>query len=259
MLWHSPQTLLFLLLFYSTWPQKSHRVCSDQDFDVLHSTKSFQCKLANGSALLNRFVPDVEDLGDVIQKVIHYHTFWEKVLLREGEMAWSRLRRFTSSENQVPCKMFETLTTWLTPGEVEEEELLRQASLCLWKIENMLLLGDWSVTIRMWICNKSREQQINNQMREHALECTHIYCMCSNNLYTHIYINLFEATQKLKSDYFIILTNVLDESCCSYWSYFLACVCFSCCSLLLSSSTVSSLTSFPDFHFPSRFPQWLRF
>ena len=38
------------------------------------SAKSYQCKFAINHVLLNSAVSDVEELGDVIQKVIHYHT-----------------------------------------------------------------------------------------------------------------------------------------------------------------------------------------
>ena len=36
--------------------------------------KSYQCKFAVGYVLGNRDVADDEDLGDVVQEVIHYHT-----------------------------------------------------------------------------------------------------------------------------------------------------------------------------------------
>ena len=54
------------------------------------SAKSYQCKFAISNVLMNRDVIDVEELGDVIQKVIHYHTLRGKFssgrpeLRREG-------------------------------------------------------------------------------------------------------------------------------------------------------------------------------
>ena len=54
------------------------------------SAKSYQCKFAISDVLANREVSDVEELGDVIQKVIHYHTLRGKFssvhpeLRREG-------------------------------------------------------------------------------------------------------------------------------------------------------------------------------
>ena len=55
-------------------------------------TKSYQCKFAISDVLGNRFrdVSDVEELGDLIQKVIHYYTLRGKFssvhpeLRREG-------------------------------------------------------------------------------------------------------------------------------------------------------------------------------
>ena len=38
------------------------------------SSKSYQCKFSIGEVLRNRVVTDVEELGDVIQKVIHFYT-----------------------------------------------------------------------------------------------------------------------------------------------------------------------------------------
>ena len=38
------------------------------------SAKSYQCKFAIGEALRNTVLTDVEELGDVIQKVIHFYT-----------------------------------------------------------------------------------------------------------------------------------------------------------------------------------------
>ena len=38
------------------------------------SAKSYQCKFAINEVLKNRGVSDVEELGDLIQKVIHYYT-----------------------------------------------------------------------------------------------------------------------------------------------------------------------------------------
>ena len=54
------------------------------------SAKSYQCKFAIEDALGNKEVPDVEELGDVIQEVIHYYTLRGKFssihpeLRREG-------------------------------------------------------------------------------------------------------------------------------------------------------------------------------
>ena len=54
------------------------------------SAKSYQCKFAIGDALWNIDVSDMEELGNVIQKVIHYHTLRGKFssifpeLRREG-------------------------------------------------------------------------------------------------------------------------------------------------------------------------------
>ena len=54
------------------------------------SAKSYQCKFAISDVLLNRDVFDVEELGDLIQKVIHYRTLRGKFssihpeLRREG-------------------------------------------------------------------------------------------------------------------------------------------------------------------------------
>ena len=54
------------------------------------SAKSYQCKFAIRNVLLNRDVSDVEELGDRIQEVIHYHTLRGKFssvhpeLRREG-------------------------------------------------------------------------------------------------------------------------------------------------------------------------------
>ena len=54
------------------------------------SAKSYQCKFAISSVLMNRDVSDVEELGDVIQKVIHRYTLRGKFssvhpeLRREG-------------------------------------------------------------------------------------------------------------------------------------------------------------------------------
>ena len=54
------------------------------------SAKSYQCKFALSDALRNRAVSDVEELGDVIQKVIHHYTLRGKFssihpeLRREG-------------------------------------------------------------------------------------------------------------------------------------------------------------------------------
>ena len=38
------------------------------------SAKSYQCKFAISSVLINRRVSEVEELGDLIQEVIHYYT-----------------------------------------------------------------------------------------------------------------------------------------------------------------------------------------
>ena len=54
------------------------------------SAKSYQCKFTINDALLSRGVSDVEELGDLIQKVIHYYTLRGKFssvhpeLRREG-------------------------------------------------------------------------------------------------------------------------------------------------------------------------------
>ena len=54
------------------------------------SPKSYQCKFGISEVLRNRDVSDVEDLGDVIQEVIHYYTLRGKFssihpeLRREG-------------------------------------------------------------------------------------------------------------------------------------------------------------------------------
>ena len=54
------------------------------------SAKSYQCKFAISDVLKNREVSDVKELGDVIQKVIHYYTLRGKFssvhpeLRREG-------------------------------------------------------------------------------------------------------------------------------------------------------------------------------
>ena len=54
------------------------------------SSKSYQCKFSIGEVLRNRVVTDVEELGDVIQKVIHFYTLRGKFssihpeLRREG-------------------------------------------------------------------------------------------------------------------------------------------------------------------------------
>ena len=54
------------------------------------SAKSYQCKFAISNVLMNRDVSDVEELGDVIQEVIHHYTLRGKFssvhpeLRREG-------------------------------------------------------------------------------------------------------------------------------------------------------------------------------
>ena len=54
------------------------------------SAKSYQCKFAINAVLKNRDVSDVEELGDVVQEVIHFHTLRGKFssihpeLRREG-------------------------------------------------------------------------------------------------------------------------------------------------------------------------------
>ena len=54
------------------------------------SAKSYQCKFGISEVLRNRDVSDVEELGDVIQRVIHYYTLRGKFssihpeLSREG-------------------------------------------------------------------------------------------------------------------------------------------------------------------------------
>ena len=54
------------------------------------SAKSYQCKFAISDVLGNRDVFDMEELGNLIQKVIHYHTLRGKFssvhpeLRREG-------------------------------------------------------------------------------------------------------------------------------------------------------------------------------
>ena len=54
------------------------------------SAKSYQCKFAISEVLLNEDVSDVEELGDVIQNVIHHYTLRGKFssihpeLRREG-------------------------------------------------------------------------------------------------------------------------------------------------------------------------------
>ena len=54
------------------------------------SAKSYQCKFAISDVLRNRDVTDMEELGDVIQKVIHFYTIRGKFssihpeLRREG-------------------------------------------------------------------------------------------------------------------------------------------------------------------------------
>ena len=54
------------------------------------SAKSYQCKFALSNAFANRDVSDVEELGDVVQEVIHYLTLRGKFssvhpeLRREG-------------------------------------------------------------------------------------------------------------------------------------------------------------------------------
>ena len=54
------------------------------------SVKSYQCKFAIKDVLMNRNVSDAEELGDLIQKVIHYYTLRGKFssvhpeLRREG-------------------------------------------------------------------------------------------------------------------------------------------------------------------------------
>ena len=56
------------------------------------SAKSYQCKFAISDVLKNRTVSDVEELGDLIQEVIHYHTLRGKFssvhpeLRREGKI-----------------------------------------------------------------------------------------------------------------------------------------------------------------------------
>ena len=54
------------------------------------SAKSYQCKFAISDVLKNRTVSDVEELGDLIQEMIHYYTLRGKFssvhpeLRREG-------------------------------------------------------------------------------------------------------------------------------------------------------------------------------
>ena len=54
------------------------------------SAKSYQCKFAIGDVLTNKYVSNVEELGNVIQEVIHYYTLRGKFssvhpeLRREG-------------------------------------------------------------------------------------------------------------------------------------------------------------------------------
>ena len=91
---------------------------------------------------MNRDVTDVEELGDIIQKVIHYHTLRGKFssihpeLRREGiirvEVGKEGLHFIRDSGafeifNFDIIKLRYAKTKLLTSGEVEEEELLRQA------------------------------------------------------------------------------------------------------------------------------------
>ena len=91
MLGHSPQSLLFLNdntlrgLKLSVYVLiKILKFCTGS------SAKSYQCKFAINYALRNKLVSDVEELGDVIQKVIHHYTLRGKFssvhpeLRREG-------------------------------------------------------------------------------------------------------------------------------------------------------------------------------
>ena len=54
------------------------------------SAKSYECKFAISEVLVNRDVSDAEELGDLIQEVIHLHTIQRKFssvhpeLRREG-------------------------------------------------------------------------------------------------------------------------------------------------------------------------------
>ena len=43
------------------------------------SAKSYQCKFAIRDVIENRAVSDMEELGDLIQKVIHYYTLRGKL------------------------------------------------------------------------------------------------------------------------------------------------------------------------------------
>ena len=50
------------------------------------SAKSYQCKFAIRDVIENRAVSDMEELGDLIQKVIHYYTLRGKFSLIHSEL-----------------------------------------------------------------------------------------------------------------------------------------------------------------------------
>ena len=91
MIQHSPQSLIFL----NDSTLRGHKLSAYVLIKILKfctgsSAKSYQCKFAIGSVLGNRQVFVVEELGDLIQEVIHYYTLRGKFssvhpeLRREG-------------------------------------------------------------------------------------------------------------------------------------------------------------------------------
>merc|ERR1711974_96179 len=98
---------------------------------------SYQCKYAISHVLRTRDVSDVEELGDVIQKVIHYHTLRGKFssihpeLRREGiirvEVAKEGLHFIRDSGDAEKDVKGSTLCLVGNEDEGDEAKLLRQA------------------------------------------------------------------------------------------------------------------------------------
>ena len=91
MLGNSPQSLLFLYDGTLFGLKRSvYVLIKILKFCTGSSAKSYQCKYGINDVLKNRDVSDVEELGDVIQEVIHHHTLRGKFssihpeLRREG-------------------------------------------------------------------------------------------------------------------------------------------------------------------------------
>ena len=75
MLSHSPQSLLFLKDSTLRGLKLSVYVLTKiLKFCTGSSAKSYQCKFAISTVFANTDVLDREDLGELIKKVIHYHT-----------------------------------------------------------------------------------------------------------------------------------------------------------------------------------------